>query len=512
MTPAPLERLGWGLRRGFWNGFATLKYKGQKPDVIRVDDTDDRPVRLVPFTTKYPGIPIAGVVVADRIPDDEAHPGKRAFTKVQHALVRRFSPMQQGLPPVAPDATVALADAYTPAHQRCYPPPVRPPGLDLADLAVASPYASYLQATGPGTFRWDLESLAGYECHPGLVRLGAVVDFELEIDVAAGTSTLDPVRIETDLGLAEPGAPGWADATRVAMCSLTSHASMVRHFNWLHLTCGQPLEAVTRNRLPRDHPVRRLLWPHVFGTHSGNDLVTEILLSKGGEFDSIFSLTHRGMCELFEATTGDFDLTAINPVTDAVRRGVAGAQLSTPAQDSWIELYDVMLAHARRYLALYYASDTDLENDQAVGAWIDDLDAVLPHGVRGVMGESVTLQGLASLLATCIYLATVEHEITGSGLWNYQLWTDTSPVRVYANGQRVPLDVYQRLVNANFNLNVHRTMLLDDFLPGMAVDPRGATAFQAFQQDLLGLQARLDRSPPTPWRIEPRHLKANINA
>ena len=71
----------------------------------------------------------------------------------------------------------------------------------------------------------------------------------------------------------------------MAMCSITSHASMVRHFNWLHLTGGPVFEAVTRNRLPVDHPVRRLVWAHVFGTHGGNDLVTEILMSEGGEFD-----------------------------------------------------------------------------------------------------------------------------------------------------------------------------------------------------------------------------------
>jgi TPR repeat protein len=45
-----------------------------------------------------------------------------------------------------------------------------------------------------------------------------------------------------------------------------------------------------------------------------------------------------------------------------------------------------------------------------------------------------------------------------------------------------------------------------------ATNARGASAFVAFQQDLLRLQAELDRSAPASWRIEPRRLKANINA
>jgi arachidonate 15-lipoxygenase len=476
--------------------------------VIPSGTSDPRPVDLVPFVTKHPDIPLDGVIVAGRIPNDEADTPKRLFTRFQHKLVRWFSPMQPGLPEVSPDPERALAAAYTPAHRRCFPPPERTPQHDLGSMAVASPYASYLEATGDGAFRWDLSSLAGFECHPGLVELGATVDFRLD----ATSGGLTPVRIETALGAETPGSVGWDDAQRMAMCSITSHASLVRHFNWLHLTGGPVFEAVTRNQLRADHPVRRLVWAHVFGTHGGNDLVTEILMSEGGEFDAVFSLTHRGKCDLFEATHGTFDLAAINPVLDLSRRGLAGGAVDSPAHDSWRGLYEVFLDHARRYLGVYYASDDDLANDQALGAWIDELDARLPHGVRSVLGPGTTFEGTASLLATIVYLATVEHEITGSGLWDYQLWSDTSPVRVYRDGRRLPVDVYQRLVNANFNLNVHRTMLLDDALPGLALDSKGAWAFQELQQDLLGFQAKLDATAPAPWRMEPRRLKANINA
>jgi hypothetical protein len=502
------DRFGWRLRRGFWNGLAVLKFHGQKAALIPPGTADPRPVQLVPFASRYPDIPIDGVVVADHIPSDESDTPKRLFTRFQHRLVQRYSPMREGLPSIPTDADAALTHAYTPAHRRCFPTPERPREHGLGAMAVASPYASYLEATGDGSFRWDLTSLADVDCHPGLVELGAVVDFQID----DGSGELAPIHIETALGAEKPGTPGWDDAVRMATCSITTHASMVRHFNWLHLTAGPALEAVTRNELPAHHPVRRLLWAHVYGTHGGNDLVTEIIMSKGGEFDSIFSLTHRGICELFEATTGDLDLAAINPVLDAARRGVAELGIATPAHANWSGLYQVFLAHAQRYLELYYPSEDDLANDQALGAWLEELDRRLPHGVRSVLGAGVTMPGLAALLATIVYLTTVEHEITGSGLWDYQLWADTSPVRVYADGRGVPVDVYQRLVNANFNLNVHRTMLLDDALVGLAVDAAGARAFQELQQDLLGFQAQLDRTSPAPWRMEPRFLKANINA
>ena len=107
-------------------------------------------------------------------------------------------------------------------------------------------------------------------------------------------------------------------------------------------------------------------------------------------------------------------------------------------------------------------------------------------------GPVLNLESAAQVLATFIFLAAVDHEIVGSGLWDYQLWNDVSPVRIQADGSRVPLDVYQRLVHSNFNLNVRRTMLLDDF-SGLALDPRGAAAFQRFRRDLTDLQVRHDR-------------------
>ena len=504
-----VARRRWRRRRSFWNHVAILKFKGQKPAVIPTPTPTDAIVTLVPFTKKYPDIPIAGIVVADRIPPDDLDKAKEIFTRVQHRVVRRYSPMQADLPPVPDDPERALADACTRAHRACFRAPVRTPQADLGLLAVASPYASYLRSTGDTSFQWDLAHLREYAVHPGLVPLGVVVDFTLD----TATGRLTPIRIEHALGVDRPGTASWDCALRIAVCSITSDAAMIRHFNWLHLTAGPALEAATRNQLPALHPVRRLLWPHVFGTHSGNDLITEVLMSEGGEFDAIYSLSHRAKCKLFEATTGAFDLASINPVLDAARRGV-GAVLS-PARDNWTALYDVLLAHARRSLAISYPSVEQIADDRQLAAWIDALDRGLPHGVRTVMGSvgaAPTLDGVATLIATLIYLATVEHEITGSGLWDYQLWSDRSPVRIYENGQRVPVDVFQRLVNANLTLNVHRTMLLDDALPRMAIDDRGITAFVAFQQDLLRLQAQLDATAPAPWRVEPRHLKANINA
>lgn len=501
--------LMWRLRRAFWNGLATFKFRGNRPDIIGKPRSDRR-VRRVPLVWKYAGIPIAGILVADHVPPDESFPIKRIFGFLQAALYRVFGLMQKGLPQIDARPDAALAAAYTTAHRRCFPAPVRPPEFvghpDLGALAVASPYACYLEAAGPGAFRWDFSVLDRFDLHAGLRSPAAIVAFRVDDD-----GGLRAQRIDSEAGSVRAGDPGWDLAAKLALCAATTHLSLVRHFNGVHLAGGSAMAIATRNELPVDHPVRRLMWPHVFGTQYSNELITVDQLARGGDFESVFSFTHKGTCDLLESTHETFELAAVHPKVDATRRGIAGAGIDTPALDNRAALYDVMESHCRRYLAIYYAASAALLADRAFVAWLDALDQQIPNGVRSVAGPDVTFEGAVRLLATLIYLATVEHEIVGSGLWDYQLWTDVQPVRVARNGTREPLDVYQRLVNANFNLNVHRTPLLADFSP-LAIDARGAAAFRHFRKDLLDLQEQIDRLPPASWRMAPRRLKANINA
>jgi hypothetical protein len=104
----------------------------------------------------------------------------------------------------------------------------------------------------------------------------------------------------------------------------------------------------------------------------------------------------------------------------------------------------------------------------------------------------------------------VQHEILGSFMWNYQLWTHRQPARIYQDFQAEPLDVYQRLVNANYILNVHRRALIHnfDYIALRAARP----ALSRFQSELRALQTKMDSEPHAIWRIYPRDLKVNINA
>jgi hypothetical protein len=505
-----LPRLKWALRKRVWNLLGIAKFAANRPVKIKLPKPKARDIHLVPLREKLPGVPIDVIQVADHIPADEKSRLKSYFYDFQVWMYKIFSPMQPGLPSIDADPEQALRRGYTKTHRKYFAPPMLPPELEgdpeLEALAVAGPYWGYLEASADGEYQWDLRELEKYEHHPGLHKLGVRVLFRADTSSRA----LQAHQIESALGISRPQDSHWQLAKKIALCAVSTATSLVRHFNGIHLASGAQLAVATRNCLPHNHPLCRLLWPHIFGTQQSNEIVTKGQMVKVGDFESIFSFTHGGMCRLFTDSYQQFDFVVNDPEEDAKRRGLAGAPFDLPSRQNLQALFDVMHEHAKHYLRLYYKDDAGIRSDPAVCSWLDQLNRTIPNGVK-VSRSDVTFASLARLIARFIYLVSVQHEMLGTFLWNYQLWTHRQPARIYQDGRREPLDVYQRLVNANFNLNVTRTQLMDDF-SCLGLDHAGKQAFTIFRTRLQELQSKMEKEPWAVWKIYPEVLEANINA
>jgi arachidonate 15-lipoxygenase len=279
------------------------------------------------------------------------------------------------------------------------------------------------------------------------------------------------------------------------------------------LAGGAQLAIATRNSLPKDHALFRLLWPYIFGTLQSNDMVTRGQMARGGDFETTFSFTFRGMCDLFDDTYEQYQHSVNDPAEDGKSRGLPSAKFDTPTQQNLEELFDVMHNFVCDYLEIFFPQNAtgakDVRNDPETLAWLTELNARLPKGV-GIDPAMFTWEELARMLAGQLYLVTAQHEILGSFMWNYQLWTHRQPARIYDDFQAERLDVYQRLVNSNYILNVHRRALIHNFDDIALHNAR--PAMLRFQSELVKLQAKMDSQPHAVWRIYPRDLKVNINA
>jgi hypothetical protein len=514
--------LKWFLRRKSWDLIALLKYFFAKPVDIKLPPTQWRHIYPKPMIEAIPEVPLRKVMVCPRaqIPRDERTLVPATFYDIQVWLYTRWSPMQQGLPRIDLDPEVALKRAFNGLRRRLFHDPKMPaeyvPAPDLGLLAVRGPFACYTKHVGDAIWEWDLTMLDQYEQRDELVKIGSRVLFR-EDSVAR---SLQAKGIECALSKQKgkaaitPNDPEWGQACRIALCAASTHLSLVRHFNWVHLAGGAQLAIATRNSLSQDHPLFRLLWPYIYGTQQSNDMVTRGQMVRGGDFETTFSFTFTGMRDLYDATYGQYQHSVNDPAEDGKLRGLPKAAFETPTQKNLEDLFNVIHQFVCQYLEIYYPRSAkganDVHNDTEILDWLDELKRLVPNGV-GVDPNNFTWDDFARMVAGQLYLVTVQHEILGSFMWNYQLWTDRQPPRIYKDSPREPLDVYQRLVNANYILNVRRRALMHNF-NDIALDDKARAAMSRFQSALLELQAEMDSQPYAVWKVYPRDLKVNINA
>jgi Lipoxygenase len=325
-----------------------------KPLTIPLPPKTSRFIKPVPLREAIPFIPIKGILVCHPkdIPDDERSWLKTLAYRFQVWLYSAYSSMQSGLPPVDAEPNRALKHGFTWLHRAKFSVPELPPEYlgspDLGSLAVRGPYACYTEKSEDGIYKWDLETLGQYDHHDGLQKLGAKVFFKVDPVRRA----LQAFQIDTALGSVTPQDSSWELAKKIALCTATTHMSLVRHFNWVHLASGGHLAIATRNQLPFEHPLCRLLWPYIYGTAQSNDTVTRGQIARGGDFEAIFSLTFEGMCQLFEQTYRDFRFVVNDPEADGNARRIRNQEFDTPTQYNLEALFNVMHEHTRRYLTL----------------------------------------------------------------------------------------------------------------------------------------------------------------
>ena len=508
--------LWWRLKRRCWARWLVLRFTLSKPQKIGLPRPTGSRISVAPLGEVYPKIPLRNVLGAGRLPREEGRLAMRVLVTVGLFLNRVFPPMRRGLPEIDPDIGTALDDALISSYAKAFRRPVRPSTYDvdgppeLGELAAMSPYAVLTERDADGLIQWDLRGLGDFAHQEGLCSLGLRVVFAPTPDESGRTRLVASHVDSRELGVVHPGDAGWARATSLAVCAATTHLALTRHFNYVHLITGDHWDVATRNQLPTEHPVYRLLWPHIFNSFYTNYGVTRVQMLPDGDFVNMFSFTHDGLMAYFDAMYASYDIAMIDPAADWARRGLSDEEFDCPTQANLVDLFALMHAHASRYIDAYYGSDTELAADTAVRGWLDELDVLVPNGVSSSIGGEVTKPALSRLIGAYIYEGNTMHDLVGTTLWDYQLWADHNPIRMYRDGRRLPVDVFQRTVNNNFALQLRRAPMLADY-GHVALDARGSALFTRFYEDCQALQARYEQRPAGPWRMEPKNLEINMN-
>jgi hypothetical protein len=503
----------WKTKRWLWTRWHTLRYSFAKPQNIEPPKFNKEQIRTVALKNSDPQIHAQKVQVFAELPKDEKSLGMRTSVAVALYLNRFIRPMGSGLPEIDPDINKALSYGLSGGYGRSFRTPTLPDIYkgegtpELGDLAVQSPYSVFLERGSDGALQMDFRVLGDFEHQPGLRSLGVIVRFAESND----SRRITAVEIESEeFGTVHRGDSHWEASEALAICAATTHMSLTRHFNYVHLISGDHWETATRNYLPTDHPLYRLVWPHTFNSLFTNYAITAVQMHPDGDFVNMFSFTHDGLMEYYDSMYETYDIAMTDPDADWERRGLVGSSFDAPSHENLCELFALMLEHTTRYVYSYYEDDEDLQGDESVAAWMAGLDALIPNGLNGALSNGLTRDGVARVIAAYLYEGNTIHDLTGTSLWDYQLWVDRNPIRVYEDGRRLPVDVFQRLIVNNFALQIKRAPMLASYQQ-VALDDKGASLFQQFYQECQSLQEHYDKTDAGPWRMEPKNLEISMN-
>jgi Lipoxygenase len=512
-------RLRFFLYRATIAFFTWLAFRGQR--VFPLVPPSAGAVRFRPYAAAFPGMPIGRIYdPEDFPPSDEAAPRLRRMkiSRVLFGLADTLAPRTTA--PVPQDEAGFLRIVYPFFFRRAWGRPPRTPRALLgpradvvAEIAVRGPFASYLRratehdvraghATSTEQFALDLSWLLEYEVPPGLRRPGGLA----VLDVRGGT--LRTAAIHRRDGGARVDSPDYPRARAALLAGINEDLTTFRHNLATHLTTLTSFALASTNRLPPEHPVRRLLH-HAFHTVLiGNREVAEFQLSGPGGFSArIFSHEAPVLARMADDYLSRFDVWDLEPPTQFARRGTTETPFDYPYRDNVMQVWHVTRDYVESYLRLYYGDDGAVQGDRALTAWLDELDRLVPNGVgRPVAG--VTREWLGRLCAMLLHLSTAEHDVLNNVVWDYATigWIipTVAPESGAAMDGRRAFDLVATIIGTWKPYN----MLLTADVPSLACDARGRAVMQEWIERLRDVHAKMpaagerpDLSYPGNWNV-----------
>src|SRR5262245_22840203 len=173
------------------------------------------------------------------------------------------------------------------------------------------------------------------------------------------------------------------------------------------------IAAITHN-LPSNHPIRRLLAPHVSETIYTN-FHTHLTLRRSGFDVTGFSFSYETILRFYNDGAKTFNLSEMDIRASATRRGMDGG-MDYPYLRQGLRYLSLIESYVNAYIDHYYSDDVAVGNDRELQIWFDTIDLYLNNGVRGYV-PTLSKSNLAKLCAVYIYSVTLEHE--ENTLWDY---------------------------------------------------------------------------------------------
>ncbi|MSP56997.1 MAG: hypothetical protein EXR69_15555 [Myxococcales bacterium] len=365
----------------------------------------------------------------------------------------------------------------------------------FARALVQGPMAPLVERRGEA-FVVDVRVLAGLDRHPGTVPLGCVVTFEFvhagaDSDSKARTPAMVSIELE-DGTIRRPGeGEAWEVARLIGAAGMQTWLAIGPHLVHTHTLAGGALATAAVTALGVDHPVRRLLAPHIAGTLRANDWLGKTVWGPYGTIQAVYSFPWSSVQTLIARAIAQLDRVRFDLPLDLERRGMteASAAGDYPYGADGLLVWNAIHLYVREYLCVYYPDDAAVLADAEVQAFAA-LHQRLAPGL-----SAATLNSFARGLTAQIFAVTVHHKMVGGISLELLTHPYFLPHRV-GPGETVEQVVpFREETEANLAATVGMISegggLTDDWA-SLALDEAGRAVMRAFQDDLRAVGEHID--------------------
>ena len=503
----------YNAKKYMWASIVSLAFKAAK--LLPIAKPKNEKLKMVTLKDLDPAVAIDNIHTTQDVPEAEKSKAKQMLYAAIRWLSSAMPINSEGMPPISSNFDAMLEEAYPEKYKALLPAPVIPPEIAtrpddiVGTMALSGPFAAYVEKV-PGTdnlYKIDLERYSNIAVRDGLKALGGSVFMEYSPE----EKRMNTRYIKYQGRVYPKDGPGWEAVQKIALCTLSTDATVVRHLTDTHLLVAGTYAGVTTNTLDAQHPVRALIHPHLHQTLSTNNYkASNLVKNDDSVFPKIFSYNKDTIQKLMKDYADGFDIRKMDPALDAEMRGFeADSEVEYPYLENTTKLWKITQDYVSSYLDAYYESDEAIAQDPQIQAWYAALNKYIPNGVTQY-APTITKENIAKLCTLLIHTGSVEHENVGNITWNYTTLHQYIPSLVPADGSNVPVDVYQRYINTSVLTFIPLNQLMDD-VSHIALDEKGAACMQRYRENLAELQKEMEKKPFSYSAMYPKALEGSVS-
>jgi arachidonate 15-lipoxygenase len=263
-------------------------------------------------------------------------------------------------------------------------------------------------------FYWNPAPPPGYPPQAGGVLQPVAIQLAQQFDAVHA-----PIFTPNDCaGANDANGLKWRVAKYVVNVVCAIEHESIAHLGACHMTV-EPIVVASHRQLAPSHPLLKLFTPHFRFTININDSALHSLIVPGGvvatNVGPDIASTLKLVADAHEAWRWDEN----NPDRVFALRGVDKLP-AFPFRDDTMLLWRATRDFVRAYLGAYYQGDKDVQDDEELQGWVNELVSPLYAGFRGMEGLAKTgdakrpvridsLDYLVEVVAQIIYIAGPQH-------------------------------------------------------------------------------------------------------